>query len=63
MIWQIATVAGQDAREGAAAFAEAWGSEVPPPAITVLVVSDLGPPGALVEITATAVLPALAERA
>jgi enamine deaminase RidA (YjgF/YER057c/UK114 family) len=55
--WQVASVAGQDPFEGAAAFGEAWGTEHPPPAITVLMVSDLGPPGALVEITAVAVRP------
>jgi hypothetical protein len=35
-----------------------WGTENPPPAITVAIISDLGPEGALVEVEAVAALPA-----
>jgi 2-iminobutanoate/2-iminopropanoate deaminase len=43
-----------DPREGYAAAAEVWGDH--PTAVTVLRVAGLGPPGALVEIDAVAVL-------
>jgi enamine deaminase RidA (YjgF/YER057c/UK114 family) len=39
---------------GLAAFGEFWPRDAAPPAITVAKVSDVGPPGALVEIEAVA---------
>ncbi|WP_026929944.1 RidA family protein [Glycomyces tenuis] len=53
--WRIATVEGNSFEEGVAAFQEVWNREDPPPAITVHVVSALGP-GVLVEIDAVAVV-------
>jgi enamine deaminase RidA (YjgF/YER057c/UK114 family) len=52
--WTILAVEGADVQEGFAAFGEFWPQDAPPPAITVAFVSDLGPPGALVEIEAVA---------
>ncbi|MGI5132096.1 RidA family protein [Pseudonocardia sp. CA-107938] len=51
--WRIATVEGTSFDEGVAAFQEVWNRADPPPAITVHVVSALGP-GLLVEIDAVA---------
>lgn len=54
--WRIAVVEGQNfVDEGVAAFQEVWNRDDPPPAITVHVVSGLGP-GFLVEIDAVAVV-------
>lgn len=53
--WRIATVEGTSFDEGVAAFQEVWNAADPPPAITVHVVSALGP-GMLVEIDAVAVV-------
>ncbi|HLU27439.1 MAG TPA: RidA family protein [Glycomyces sp.] len=53
--WRIATVEGHSFDEGVAAFQEVWNREDPPPAITVHVVSALGP-GVLAEIDAVAVV-------
>jgi enamine deaminase RidA (YjgF/YER057c/UK114 family) len=39
---------------GLAAFGEFWPGDAAPPAITVVKVADVGPPGALVEIEAVA---------
>ncbi|MFC4554899.1 RidA family protein [Georgenia faecalis] len=52
--WTIHYVEGADLQAGLAAFGQFWPSEAAPPAITVLKVSGLGPPGALVEIDAVA---------
>jgi enamine deaminase RidA (YjgF/YER057c/UK114 family) len=50
----IAMVQGQDVNAGFAASQKVWGKHAT--AITVLIVSGLGPPGALVEIEALAAL-------
>ena len=55
--WTIHYVEGADVREGLAAFGEFWPREAAPPAITVAQVTDVGPPGALVEIEALAAVP------
>jgi enamine deaminase RidA (YjgF/YER057c/UK114 family) len=55
--WTILAVEGQPIHEGFEAFQQVWGQRPNPPAITVAIVSDLGPPGALVEIEAIAVVP------
>lgn len=52
--WTILYAEGADVQAGLAAFGEFWPREAPPPAITVAQVSDVGPPGALVEIEAVA---------
>ena len=54
--WTILYVEGADVREGLAAFTEFWPRDAAPPAITVAQVTDVGPPGALVEIEAVALL-------
>jgi len=51
--WRIAVVEGHSFNDGYAAFQEVWDPADPPPAITVHVVSGLGP-GFLVEIDAVA---------
>jgi enamine deaminase RidA (YjgF/YER057c/UK114 family) len=56
--WTILTTSRDHINAGVAAFLEVWGTENPPPAITVAIISDLGPEGALVEIEAVAALPA-----
>jgi enamine deaminase RidA (YjgF/YER057c/UK114 family) len=56
--WTILTTSRDHINAGVTAFLEVWGSENPPPAITVAIISDLGPEGALVEIEAVAALPA-----
>lgn len=53
--WSIAVVDGHPLAEGVAAFQQIWNPADPPPAITVHVVTGLGP-GFLVEIDAIAVL-------
>ncbi|MCC3764530.1 RidA family protein [Glycomyces sp. TRM65418] len=53
--WRIAVVEGHSFDEGVAAFQRVWNRSDPPPAITVHVVSALGP-GFLVEIDAVAVV-------
>ncbi|WP_018680179.1 RidA family protein [Actinokineospora enzanensis] len=53
--WRIAVVEGHSFDEGVAAFQQVWNRADPPPAITVHVVSALGP-GFLVEIDAVAVV-------
>ncbi|HXV94349.1 MAG TPA: RidA family protein [Pseudonocardia sp.] len=55
--WTILCVEGASLHEGFAVFGEIWPQDAPPPAITVAIVSDLGPPGALVEIEAVAAVP------
>lgn len=52
--WTILYVDGADVQAGVAAFGEFWPRDAAPPAITVVKVSDVGPPGALVEIEAVA---------
>jgi enamine deaminase RidA (YjgF/YER057c/UK114 family) len=52
--WTILYVEGADLQAGVAAFSEFWPRDAAPPAITVAKVSDVGPPGALVEIEAVA---------
>jgi enamine deaminase RidA (YjgF/YER057c/UK114 family) len=54
----ILTTSRDHIEAGAAAFLEVWGTKNPPPAITVAIVSDLGPEGAVVEVEAVAALPA-----
>jgi enamine deaminase RidA (YjgF/YER057c/UK114 family) len=56
--WTILTTSREHIQAGVAAFVEVWGTENPPPAITVAIVTDLGPEGALVEVEAVAALPA-----
>ncbi len=55
--WTVAVVAGQDLRSGFSAMHPALAGRDHPPIITVLVVAGLAVPGALVEISAIAVLP------
>jgi enamine deaminase RidA (YjgF/YER057c/UK114 family) len=56
--WTILTTSREHIDAGVGAFLEVWGTENPPPAITVAIVTDLGPVGALVEVEAVAALPA-----
>jgi enamine deaminase RidA (YjgF/YER057c/UK114 family) len=56
--WTIYAVEGADVQAGVAAFGEFWPREAAPPAITVAIVRDVGPPGALVEIEAVAAVAA-----
>ncbi len=58
--WTILVVDGSPIEEGIAVFGELWPDGAPPPAITVAMVADLGPEGALVEIEAVAAV--VAER-
>jgi enamine deaminase RidA (YjgF/YER057c/UK114 family) len=53
--WRIAVADGHTFEDGAAAFRQVWNPADPPPAITVHVVTGLGP-GFLVEIDAVAVI-------
>ncbi len=55
--WTIFYVDGADVSAGLSAFGEFWPRAAPPPAITVVKVSDVGPPGALLEIEAVAAVP------
>jgi enamine deaminase RidA (YjgF/YER057c/UK114 family) len=52
--WTILYAEGADVHAGLAAFGEFWPGDAAPPVITVAKVSDVGPPGALVEIEAVA---------
>jgi enamine deaminase RidA (YjgF/YER057c/UK114 family) len=52
--WTIFYVDGADVQEGIAAFGEFWPRQSPPPVISVIKVSGVGPPGAVVEIDAVA---------
>jgi enamine deaminase RidA (YjgF/YER057c/UK114 family) len=52
--WTILCAEGADLQAGLAAFGEFWPRDAAPPAITVATVSDIGPPGAVVEIEAVA---------
>lgn len=52
--WTILYVDGADVQKGLAAFHEFWPRPAAPPAITVVQVANVGPPGALVEIEAVA---------
>lgn len=52
--WTIFYVEGADVQAGVTAFGEFWPRDAAPPAITVVKVADVGPPGALVEIEAVA---------
>jgi enamine deaminase RidA (YjgF/YER057c/UK114 family) len=54
--WTVAVVDGQPISEGFAAFREAWGDAVDPPAISVHIVAGLANPRFLVEIDAIAVI-------
>jgi enamine deaminase RidA (YjgF/YER057c/UK114 family) len=56
--WTILTTSRDHINAGVTAFLEVWGTENPPPAITVAIITDLGPEGALVEVEAVAALPA-----
>lgn len=55
--WTVALVAGQDLRVGFAAAQPALAGRDHPPVVSVLQVVALAVPGALVEISAIAVLP------
>ncbi len=55
--WTIAVVVGQDLRAGFGAIQPALAGRDHPPVVTVLQVAGLAVPGALVEISAIAVLP------
>jgi enamine deaminase RidA (YjgF/YER057c/UK114 family) len=55
--WQVALLQGQDVQQCVAALSEMWADRGKPPALTFLVVAGMAVPDALVEITATAVLP------
>jgi len=55
--WTIAVVDGQDLRAGFDAMQPALAGRDHPPVVTVLQVAGLAMPGALVEISAIAVLP------
>ena len=52
--WTILYVEGADVDAGLSAFGEFWPRDAAPPAITVVEVLGLGPPGALLEIEAVA---------
>ncbi|SDX27541.1 Enamine deaminase RidA, house cleaning of reactive enamine intermediates, YjgF/YER057c/UK114 family [Geodermatophilus africanus] len=52
--WTIFYVEGAEVLAGPSAFGEFWPRDAAPPVITVVKVSDLGPPGALLEIEAVA---------
>jgi enamine deaminase RidA (YjgF/YER057c/UK114 family) len=52
--WTIFYVEGADVQAGVSAFGEFWPRDAAPPAITVVKVADVGPPGALLEIEAVA---------
>ena len=54
--WTIAVLAGQDLRAGFGAIQPALAGRTHPPIVTVLQVAGLAVPGALVEISAIAVL-------
>lgn len=56
--WTILVTQGADQQAGIAAFGEFWPRDAAPPAITVVEVSDVGPPGALLEIEAVAAVQA-----
>ncbi len=55
--WTIAVVTGQDLRAGFGAMQAALAGRTHPPIVTVLQVAALAVPGALVEMSAIAVLP------
>jgi len=56
--WTIFYVDGADVHSGLAAFNGFWPRDAAPPAIAVIKVLDVGPPGALVEIEAIAAVQA-----
>jgi enamine deaminase RidA (YjgF/YER057c/UK114 family) len=56
--WRIAVVHGVSLLDGFTASQEVWAGRGEPPAISVDVVAGLASPAFLVEITATAVVPA-----
>ena len=56
--WTILCPEGADLQAGLAAFGAFWPRDAAPPAITVAMVADVGPPGAIVEIEAVAAVPA-----
>ena len=58
VVWRVLAVKGASLQEGFAAFGEVWPPDAPPPAISFAFVAGLGVPGALVEIEATAAVPA-----
>lgn len=55
--WTVAVVAGEDLRAGYGAMQAAFAGRDSPPIVTVVLVAGLAVPGALVEISAIAVLP------
>lgn len=56
--WTVYLVEGQSLQLGFEGFLEVWGRRANPPAITGLIVSGLARPEFLVEIDATAAIPA-----
>ncbi|WP_186004541.1 RidA family protein [Isoptericola variabilis] len=52
--WTILVADETAIQDGLAAFGDVWPQGAEPPAITVAIVSDVGPEGALVEIEAIA---------
>lgn len=54
--WSIAVVTGQDLRAGFATMQHALAGRAHPPVVTVLQVAGLAVPGALIEISAIAVM-------
>src|SRR5215217_4499777 len=60
--WTIFYADGADVQDGIAAFGEVWPRQSPPPAISVISVLDVGPPGAVIEIDAVAAVPAASDR-
>ena len=54
--WRIYVADGHPIEQGVAAFQEVWDAKMPPPAITVVVVSRFANPAFLVEIDAVAAL-------
>lgn len=54
--WTIFAMPGHDIRPALAVFQRAWGTDAPPPAISVVMVAGLANPAFLVEIEAIAVV-------
>ena|SRR5690349_22415550 len=56
--WNVYVVHGQDVRAAFEVFMKEWGTRANPPAISMLLVAGLANPDFLIEIDATAVVPA-----
>ena len=52
--WTIFHTEAADVQEAVVAFAEVWPHDAAPPAISVVTVLDVGPPGAVLEVDAVA---------